>query len=239
MTKKNKRVLVNVLLILLLIPVVFIGNTLYGDYSNDVQQRKLTARIGQQDISEEGLLDFAPLNGADGVNRDIIAWLRIDDTRIDYPVVQSYDNNYYLRRDLERKYNYNGSLFLDYRSKKNFSGFLSVIYGHNMLSGMMFSDLPNFVDKKYFDDRPTGTIFTPERTYTLRFFAFANTVDGSSYYRLDFANTEDRMAYIEFIKTNADNVRDIEVDFDSKIVMLSTCGRALGKSRSVLFGVLE
>lgn len=81
---------------------------------------------------------------------DSVAWLYIPDTNIDYPIMQSGDNDYYAHRATDGSYLYAGSLFMDYRCSSDFSDFNSVIYGHNMGNGTMFADIPNYENEEFF-----------------------------------------------------------------------------------------
>ena len=85
---------------------------------------------------------------------DSVAWLYIPGTNIDYPVMQSGDNDYYTRRAADGSYLYAGSLFMDYRCSSDFSDFNSVIYGHNMGNGTMFA--------RYSELRKRGIFHEPQ-----------------------------------------------------------------------------
>ncbi|WP_372631004.1 class B sortase [Cohnella sp.] len=88
-------------------------------------------------------------------NPDLVGWLTIDDTRIDYPVMQNQqDGEYYLHRDFDKKENPNGLPFLDIHNRIQDSDVL-LIHGHNMKSGMMFADLMNYKKESYYREHPT------------------------------------------------------------------------------------
>ena len=71
---------------------------------------------------------------------------------LEYPVVQSDDNNYYLHRGLDKKYKYSGTLFIDYHNNSNFTDDNTIIYGHNMTSGRMFGSLKKYKSKQYMQE---------------------------------------------------------------------------------------
>lgn len=85
----------------------------------------------QESVQETApiIVDFEVLQTE---NKDIIAWLHCPDTKINYPVAQSEDNSYYLRRLLDGSWNTAGTIFMDYRNSADFSDRHTVIYGHNM-----------------------------------------------------------------------------------------------------------
>ena len=103
-------------------------------------------------------VDFAALKAE---NPDIVAWLYSADTPINYPVVQSDDNNYYLRRLTDGSYNSNGTLFVDFRDAPDFSGFNTIIYGHRMKSKAMFGTLPGYLEQEYYEEHPVMYLICP------------------------------------------------------------------------------
>ena len=78
------------------------------------------------------------------INSDVVGWLRVFGTDIDYPVVQTTNNNFYLRRNLQKERAIRGSIFMDYESAEKADNFHTIIYGHNMKDGTMFGDFGYF-----------------------------------------------------------------------------------------------
>ena len=135
--------------------------------------------VSQPAESPRQPLDFSHLKE---VNEDIIAWLTIDGTVIDYPVCQAGNNSYYLDHTASREYNKLGALFLDCHNSPDFSDFISVIYGHNIKTGKMFAAVENFKEKDFFNENETGILYTPAATYNLRIISVAVTKGNSDYY---------------------------------------------------------
>lgn len=131
-----------------------------------VPKRK-TMEEQQEENSWESPIDFAYLSDC---NPDTVAWLRIPDTNIDYPVVQSKDNETYMSRDFYGKEKKNGTIFLDFQSElptgtsqpKN-----CVFYGHYMKDGSMFRDIARYQDQTYFDAHRQIWLYTPQATLEL------------------------------------------------------------------------
>lgn len=113
-------------------------------------------------------VDFAALRA---FNLYIIAWIYIKETSINYPVVQGVDNSYYLKHMADGSYNDSGAIFVDFRSESDFSDSLTIIYGHNMKNGTMFSGLAKYKKQKFYDEHPVALILPPEKNYQLEFFA--------------------------------------------------------------------
>ena len=163
---------------------------------------------------------------------DSVAWLYIPDTNIDYPIMQSGDNEYYTHRAADGSYLYAGSLFMDYRCSSDFSDFNSVIYGHNMGNGTMFADIPNYENEEYFMEHSYGWLTTDDNVRLIDFFAVARTVDTSGLYLAD--STFEK--WDSQLRNCASIYKEIEVTESDHLLMLSTCTGAEGSSRTILAG---
>jgi sortase B len=197
------------------------------------------------------LLEYKPEANANGedspnptlselqqINPDVCAWLTVDDTNIDYPVVQGSSNYSYLNWDVYGEFSMSGSIFLDYRNDRNFTDFYSLIYGHHMAGNVMFGEIPYFVESDYFESHPTGSLFTPEHSYSIDWFACVET---TSYDRMLFSPTtykdqESEEELLEYIQETATQYRDIGVTASDQIVALSTCADATTDGRVLLIG---
>lgn len=98
-----------------------------------------------------------------GVNPDYAGWILIEDTKIDYPIVQGKDNDTYLSTTFKGTVNSSGTIFLDTYCKDGFDGPLAVLYGHNMKNGSMFGGLRNFTEKEYRETHSEILIGTPDK----------------------------------------------------------------------------
>ena len=163
------------------------------------------------------------------INPDTVAWLTVDKTNIDHPVVQGKDNFEYLTKDFYGKYYAGGTLFLDYENKKDFSDKYSIIHGHHMDRGAMFGDLTKFKDKKYFYRHKTGTLLTPTYDYDLKIVAVGeyNAYDDRIYLvggKRPIRTIIDTALY----RRKMDNMQN-------KILALSTCSGQMNDNRTVVF----
>lgn len=104
-------------------------------------------------------MDFAAL---EGVNSDIVAWLYGADTGLNYPIVQAEDNDYYLYRLLDGTWNKNGTIFMDYVNRSDFSDQNTLVYGHHMKSGAMFGALVQYKKQEFYDAHPYLYLYTPQ-----------------------------------------------------------------------------
>lgn len=161
-------------------------------------------------------------------NPDIIAWIEIPGTDIDYPVMQSAGNeeeDYYLHHDFDRNYSSHGAIYMQKRNQPDFSDFDTILYGHNMNDGSMFKQLHLFEDPDFFARHKKIKIYLPERTLTYR--VFATVIAGNTLILDDWSDYEDapsRQKRINDIRTNGGNQREkTKVTAKDKILTLSTC----------------
>lgn len=163
---------------------------------------------------------------------DSVAWLYIPDTNINYPVMYSGDNNYYLHRATDGSYLYAGSLFMDCRCTSDFLDFNSIIYGHNMDNGTMFADISNYENEKYFINHSYGWVTTKDDVRLIEFFAVARISDTSELYLANPYFEE----WDSQLRNSASIYKEIGICADDNLITLSTCTSAEGNSRTILVG---
>ena len=169
------------------------------------------------------------------VNADVCAWIIIDGTNIDYPVLRGKNNYEYVTRDMYKNYSSTGSIFLDFRNSMDFSDNYSIIFGHNMNGGVMFTDVKKFIEKDFFDKHLTGTLYTEDKIFKLETLAFINTNAYDTYvYRPNINDLNTQKEKIEYIKEHAINYRDIDINEEDKLLALSTCSNLSNDDRYLL-----
>ena len=99
----------------------------------------------------------------------------MDDTHIDYPVVQGEDDMEYINKDVYGQFALSGSIFLSSVNSRDFTDPYSLVYGHHMANGAMFGDIIEFADPAYFEAHTTGTLYLPEQTIPITLFACVET----------------------------------------------------------------
>lgn len=230
--KKNPRRILGV--ILLVLAVACLGGLIYykGAQSSkeDVYQKVQKTAVDEEKKQEKGPEYVSPIDFEElqKLNADIYAWIEIPGTAINYPVVQSPDDDgYYLNHTIEGQEGYPGAIYTERQNAKDFSDYNTVIYGHNMKDGSMFMGLHAYEDPQYLTEYNTVNIYTPEHQYTYRIFAaviYNNSHILNSY---DFGNEEQRQLYLDSIyasRTMQSSIDDsVEVDTQSKLLTLSTC----------------
>lgn len=165
-----------------------------------------------------------------------IGWINVPETKINYPVMYSGDNNFYLHRSVDGSYLRVGSIFLDYRCNSDFTSRINILYGHNMSDGSMFADVMKFIDSSYFDSHNYGWLSTPNAVYKIDFFSVSQPENYDDFYDVN----SDINLWLESLRENSFIWRNIGISEDDQFISLSTCTGSEGISRTVLTGrILE
>lgn len=175
------------------------------------------------------------LNGGWDMSRlseDVVAWLTVYDTNIDYPVMQGEDNLEYINKNPFGEYSLSGSIFLDSRNAPDFSDPYSLIYGHHMEYGRMFGSLDEYFSEDYFDAHRRGELLLSDRVYDIEFFA---CLKADASVKEIFAPTETD-GTLEYVRQNALIWREPRGE---KLIALSTCKKAQTTTRTIVFGVMK
>ena len=158
------------------------------------------------------------------VNSDVIGWLYCPDTPINYPVVQTTDNDFYLHRGFtDKQQNVAGTLFADTVCTlgSNYNNF--IIYGHNMKDGSMFASLQKYVDSSYYDQHQVMYYYTPERDYRVDLIA-AHIVESTlTNYPFYFSGDGDYQGYLNDITSHSFFATHAPVSTQYQLITLSTC----------------
>lgn len=191
------------------------------------------------ETDENGKPDFSQLRA---VNPDVVGWISLPNTDIDYPILQGEDNLSYITTDVYGKYAVAGSIFLDTRCKADFSDRYSLVYGHHMSNGSMFGALDKYRSENFFYDNLTGgRLATPEGIYELE---LAAVMEISAYDSVMFSPGDFSMEdIIDFSIANAKYLNKTESMMsrdlnDIKLLSLSTCSTDYTDARTVVVFVI-
>lgn len=163
-----------------------------------------------------------------------VGWLYCEGTPINYPVMQSDDNDYYLRRLPDGTYNTAGSLFADYRCGELGESNNYIIYGHNMKNGTMFSSLTKYKSQSYYDEHPVLYLYTPEGNYQIELIAgFVSKPTGKIY------NTNQTYEQILKYSSNSTFRSNVDPCEGDCYITLSTCSYEYENARYVVIGKIK
>ena len=225
---KKKLLIINIIQLILIIILVYSAIHIVIWYKNNKTNKKIIEEISQAiEINENAedeqkyKVNFEELKNK---NSDTVAWLKVENTNIEFPVVKANDNSYYLTHDFNKENNKAGWIFADYKNKFDGTDKNIVIYGHNMRDDSMFGSLKDVIKEEWYNNEENKYItFVTENEYqTYQVFSVYQIEKEDYYIQTDFQDNE----FEEFIKTiKQRSKKDFNVDVTSKdnILTLSTC----------------
>ena len=232
--KKLCRIYDDIILFICLIFLLIGGYTCYDSYQLFYHSQ------------DKSLLKYKPKILADGtieadsglVLSDLVAWITIDDTNIDYPVMQGTNNTVYLNLDPYGEYSLSGSIFLDSRNAPDFSDYYNLVYGHHMENGYMFGALDKFENQSYFNSHRSGTLIitgggNKGRVCDINLFAVIN-VNANT----DFFQPGESEITFEDIQENAEIFYEPD-DRTNNVLALSTCQSNETIGRLIILGEIK
>lgn len=171
---------------------------------------------------------------------DVVGWIRIEDTVIDYPIVLGEDNDFYLEHLPDGTSNKAGSIMMDEANSGKFLEAVNILHGHHMRNDTMFGRLDDYAKEKFYQAHAVIQLFTPAGDYDVAVFA-ACTVNGYTFGYPTFF--EDEAAFMQFIRKAVSATpyeTEIEVEYGDRILLLSTCAYSYSGARYVVMGkILE
>lgn len=195
--------------------------------------------VTENDDPMQRKIDFEALRE---INPDVYAWIWIPGTNIDYPILQSAveADDYYLNTTIDGKKGYPGSIYTEKYNTTSFTDPVTVVYGHELKNGTMFSELHSYTDREFFDSYPYIYIYTPDQTLKYQIFAAVAFDDRYILGSYNFMDVDDFQKYLDELRSSIDgNVnQDVEVTQDTKILTLSTCISEYPDQRWLVNGTL-
>lgn len=256
MKKSKKKVLKSLYILLVVLCLICIGVLLFLLVKD---QKEDAAMDKQQQILEESFVEDAAEAETAGVekaelpidfeglqkeNPEIYAWIRVPDTKIDYPILQheGEDQSYYLTRDIHGKSTQAGSIYTEYYNNKHFHDPNTIIYGHNMKNGSMFHNLRYFAEREYFDEHEELYIYMPGKILK---YQIINCYVYDDRHLLAAFDLSDEMVHEEYLedimrpRSMYTMIREgVELSTEDKLITLSTCVANQPNNRRLLQAVL-
>lgn len=166
--------------------------------------------------------------------QNVVGWINIPNTNINYPVVKYVDNDYYLKHNILKEYDRRGAIFLDYRNDAVNLDSNTVIYGHNCYDKTMFSELSQYDSIEFYKKTPVFRFDTLEQSYTWKIYAVfitsADENEDNGYvfnYIYPYMDGENFDGFINEVNKRRLYVTDVDINDDDKMLVLSTCVRNL------------
>lgn len=235
--KKIKDYLYKLIIIILLVIISISGFQLYkslAKYYKARTQYNNTAQIAGSTKTSgiyTGELDWDSLIAQ---NSDIRAWVYLDGTIINYPIVRGSDNSFYLTHMFNKAYSGAGTFFMDANAPDNFETFNTVVYGHHMRDGSMLALIEKYYSQEFYEEHKQLELITPNAKYHLKVIGFELVYSTSDAYNYNFSNDKEKQALLDFTaKNNIINTSD-QATVKDKLVTFSTCAYEANGDRYVL-----
>ena len=239
--KKNKwlnAILIVILCISSYFIVIDIRQRVQSAQANDaIQQSNPAANVvSNVDTGTAKQVANPSISELKRMNPDIVGWIYIKGTNIDYPLLQCSNNDYYLDHTYTEEYNNAGSIFLDYMNAADFSDQNTVIYGHSQLDRTMFYQLKYYRQQSFYDQYPFIVITTENYTYYYRVLSVNVLAPTDNYRGPDYGSGF--YDHIAAMRSSSLIVSSADINSNSKIITLSTCTNSIEDGRLVITAVL-
>lgn len=248
--KKRNKVITNIVLLIFIIIFIYSSYNVFMWLKSDRKLKKLEKGLykevieevkpnkvenqnenEKQEIKGTFSVDFEKLKE---INSDVIGWIKIKETYINYPILQGKTNEYYLKKDIYGSYDFSGSIFVYSDVNKNFEDENTVIYGHNMNNQRMFAHLQKIYDGEL-GKNVDVEICTEKGNHIYNVFSCYIETPNLDIIQNNFSEQEKKDYIDNAIKKSKINFNK-EIDYSSKIVTLITCGTT-SKERIVVHAI--
>lgn len=228
--KKYKEVIFNLIVyMILLFILIYSGIKIYKWYKDKTSNKEIVEQIKEtvvvedkNEYKEEYTIDFNKLKEH---NKETVAWIKVNNTNIEYPVVKANNNNFYLNHSFDKSENLAGWIFADYRNKFDNTDKNIIIYGHNMRDGSMFGSLKNILNSDWYENEENTniTLYTENEKCIYKVFSIYKIESEDYYIKTEFSNDNEFEQFVNTIKNRSIKKFDIDVSKEDNILTLSTC----------------
>lgn len=228
--KKYKKVIFNLIVyMILLLVLVYSEVKIYKWYKDNNKNNEIAEQIKgtvvveeKSEDKEEYTIDFNKLKEQ---NKETVAWIKVNNTNIEYPVVKTKNNEFYLNHSFDKSENLGGWIFADYKNKFNGTDKNIVIYGHNMKDNSMFGTMQNILNPEWYNNEENTNIIlkTERENYIYKVFSIYRIENEDYYIKTEFNNDSEFEQFLNTLK--ARSIRDFNMDMleSDSILTLSTC----------------
>ena len=236
---KFKSFIITLIQLLLIGIMIYSGAVIYNWYRENKDNAEIKEELAKaiekvEEVEEKTSnaldaknynIDFEKLKS---INPDTVGWLKVNNTNIEYAVVKTNDNDFYLNHSFYKKENGAGWVFADYRNKVDGSDKNTIIYGHNRKDASMFGTLKDTFNKEWYQNEDNQTIIfiTPNEKTNYRIFSIYQIEAEDYYISTGFDSTDAYKSFVDKLKFRSYYNFDVEVDENSSILTLSTCSTA-------------
>jgi len=233
------KILMSICILFFISSYIFVFNYIfenkqYKRENENLFKGKQIVEIKDINVEENGIFktgNMLKIEELQKENSDIVGWLEIENTNINYPVLQTYNNEFYLTHDYKKKYSKNGSIFLDKSVNIDIKSTNFLIYGHRNTAGLMFEDLIKYKKEEYYKKNPIikFTTSNEESEYEIISVFLSHVYYKNEknvfryYYFINAKNEEEFNEYITGVKKNSIYNIEKTAVYGDQLLTLSTC----------------
>ena len=233
--KKNKRykkVILNIIIyMILLFVLIYSGIKIFKWYKDKTNNNKIAEQIKSTVIVEDKNEDenkeeyTVVFNKLKEQNNETVAWIKVNNTNVEYPVVRATNNSFYLNHSFDKSKNSAGWIFADYKNKFDNTDKNIVIYGHNMRDDSMFGSLKNILNSDWYNNEENTNIalYTENEKYIYKVFSIYKIESEDYYIKTEFSNDNEFEKFIKTLKKRSIKNFNIDISKEDSILTLSTC----------------
>ena len=230
--KSYKKVILNIIIyMILLFVLIYSGIKIFKWYKDKTNNNKIAEQIkstvivedkNKDENKEEYTVDFNKLKEQ---NNETVAWIKVNNTNVEYPVVRATNNSFYLNHSFDKSKNSAGWIFADYKNKFDNTDKNIVIYGHNMRDDSMFGSLKNILNSDWYNNEENTNIalYTENEKYIYKVFSIYKIESEDYYIKTEFSNDNEFEKFIKTLKKRSIKNFNIDISKEDSILTLSTC----------------
>ena len=232
--KKYKKIILNIVIYMILFLIlIYSGIEIFKWYKDKTNNQKIAEQIkstviieeenkAENEKKEEYTVDFNKLKEQ---NNETVAWIKVNNTNVEYPVVKTTNNNFYLNHSFDKSKNSAGWIFADYKNKFDNTDKNIIIYGHNMKDNSMFGSLKNILNSDWYDNEENTniTLYTEHEKCIYKVFSVYKIENEDYYIKTKFSNDNEFEKFIKTLKKRSIKDFNTDVSKDDSILTLSTC----------------
>lgn len=201
--------------------------------ASDLDNNSSGENDGQDQSKEGNYVNSANEEELKSINSDYKMWIQIENTNINYPVVQSSDNDYYLKHNFRKESNISGTVFVesanDIDNDKNI-----ILYGHNMRNGTMFNNITNYKEESFFNEDNKINIIMNNTLYEYEVFSVYVKNVSEVNLAIGFANEDEFINYAYNEAEESIYKKDVDFSAEDNLITLVTCSYEFTDARTIV-----
>ena len=228
---KNRIIRIMCYIILLCLFVIFIisAKHIVEWFIDNHKTQKIIEKIEKNtnliSVEEDKRMMYVDLTELIKINPDTVGYIKVNDTNIDYPIVKTDNNNFYLNHSFDKSYNKAGWVFMDYRNNNDYLDENTILYAHGRLDNTMFGSLRNVIKESWYSNKDNHIVkYSNLKSSSLwQVFSVYKIKETDDYLNINFNTTNDNINFINLIKNRSVYNFNCDVNAGDKILTLSSC----------------